>query len=491
MRRVCWFLLASFLGLLPAFAASAVVSFDAHFTGPGEHVADASLADEAATFLNETYESWGSWYWAGFAFSTVSNVVANSHTNQYAAAQGFPRAYAVGYHDYYQNIAPEIAFALPCAPKSVRLNNTTYAALTIRDGDGYGFAQPFASNDFFVLTLTAYDREDRVVATTNHYLADFRAGKTFIQTNWSTLDLSWMPPDVVSLVGTLTTSDVGAYGPNTPTYFALADFAYAYSDAADGIAATNPAILCWADGCTDYLPGTNVDAQWQTPSNALGAAQGALGGLGATNGIVPLGDDGSLVLTFPAPIADGAGPDFAVFENAFSTEFLELAFVEVSSDGTNFFRFPTHCLETNWIDAYAATNATDPTAYGGFAGKHVQGTGTPFDLRELAGTPGLDVRRVTRVRLVDVKGDGSRTDDYGNPIYDPMPTFGSGGFDLDAVGVLHANLDIATDPAAPPPALPGYAAVLEYTPTLAPPAWRTNDVPAQGAPGFFRWKLVK
>ena len=57
---------------------------------------------------------------------------------------------------------------------------------------------------------------------------------------------------------------------------------------------------------------------------------------------MPLGDDGSLVLTFPAPIADGAGPDFAVFENAFSTEFLELAFVEVSSDGTNFTRFPAH-----------------------------------------------------------------------------------------------------------------------------------------------------
>ena len=220
MRRCCRFLLVAFLGLPPAFAAPAVVSFDAHFTGPGEHIADASLADEAATFLNETYESWGSIYWAGFAFSTVSNTTANSHTNQYAAAQGFPRAYAVGYHDYYQNIAPEIAFALPCAPKSVRLNNTTYAALTIRDGDGYGFAQPFASNDFFVLTLTAYDREDRVVATTNHYLADFRDGKTFIQTNWTTLDLAWMPPNVASIVGTLTTSDVGAYGPNTPMYFA-------------------------------------------------------------------------------------------------------------------------------------------------------------------------------------------------------------------------------------------------------------------------------
>ena len=489
MRRCRWFLLVPFLGLA-ASAAQTTVSFDAHFTGSGEHVENAALADEAATFLNTYYESWGSYYWAGFAFSTVSNVVANSYTNQYAAAQGFPRAYAVGYDDGWHD-SPEIRFDLPAAPRSVRLNNTTYAALTIRDGDAFGFSQPFGSNDVFVLTLTAYDVEGQVVATTNHYLADYRDGKTFIQTNWSQLDLSWMPPTVVSLVGTLETTDMGDWGPNTPMYFALADFTYAYSAGTDGVAATNPAILCWATGWTNYLPGTNVEAQWQVPSNAVGPAQGSLGGLGATNGVVPLGDDGSIVLTFPAPIADGPGPDFAVFENAFSADFLELAYVEVSSDGANFVRFPTHCLETNRCDTYGAEHATDPTAYGGFAGKHVQGSGTPFDLKLLAGTPGLDVRRVTHVKIIDVKGDGSNRDAYGNPVFDPHPTFGSGGFDLDAVGVLNANLDISAEPAAAAPALPGYATVLEYTPALAPPAWRTNDVPAQGAPGFFRWRLVK
>jgi hypothetical protein len=489
MRRWYWFLLVPFLGLA-ASAAQTTVSFDGLFSGPGEYIEDVALADEAATFRNTTYESWGSWYWAGFAWSTMSNTVANSYTNQYAAAQGFPRAYAVAYDDGRHD-PPEIAFALPCAPKSVLVDNTTYAALTIRDGDEYGFSQPFASNDTFVLTLTAYDVEGHVLAATNHYLADYRDGNTFVQTNWSQLDLSWMPADVVSLVGTLETTDVGDWGPNTPMYFALADFTYAYDDASRGVAASNAAILCWATGWTNYAPGTNVEAQWQVPSNAVGRAQGSLGGLGATNGVVPLGDDGSVVLTFPAPIADGPGPDFAVFENAFSDAFLELAFVEVSSDGDTFVRFPTHCLETNWIDTYGLTNATDPTAYGGFAGKHVQGTGTPFDLKLLAGTPGLDVRRVTHVRIVDVKGDGSNSDTYGNPVFDPHPTFGSGGFDLDAVGVLNANLDISADPAGAAPALPGYETVLEYTPTLAPPAWRTNDVPAQGAPGFFRWRLVK
>ena len=143
MRRCHWLPLVPFL-VLAASAAQTTVSFDAHFAGPGEYIENAALADEAATFLNTTYESWGSWYWAGFAFSTVSNTVANSFTNQYAAAQGFPRAYAVGYDDGW-HAAPEIALDLPAAPKSVQINNTTYAALTIRNGDGYGFSSRSAA----------------------------------------------------------------------------------------------------------------------------------------------------------------------------------------------------------------------------------------------------------------------------------------------------------------------------------------------------------
>ena len=467
------------------FAAATVVSFNPFFTGPGQNIHTTSLTVAAATFANTYNPDWDSW--AGFAFSTVSNTTDDTWANQYAAAQACSNAYAVAYHDSW-NPAPEILFDLPVAPKSARLDNTAYTAASIRNGTVFNRA--FTNGDYLVLTLTAHDLDGNAVAATNHYLADFRDGKSIIQTNWSTLDLSWMPPTVVSLVGTLQTTDVGAWGANTPMYFALADFTYAYSDGADGIASTNAGFLCWADGWTNYLPGTNVTAQWQTPSNATGAAQGDLGGLGATNGVVSLGDGGSIVLTFPVPIADGPGPDFAVFENAFSPDFLEVAFVEVSSDGANFFRFPNHCLETNWIDTYSATNATDPAAYGGFAGKHVQGSGTPFDLRELAGTPGLDVRRVTQIRIVDVPGNGSVTDDYGNPVHDPYPTFGSGGFDLDAVGVLNPRIEMSPATNAPAPALPGYQTVLEYKAALDAPGWTTN-APARGTPGFFRWRLVK
>jgi len=480
MRRSYWFLLVPFL-VLAASAAQTTVSFEGLGLLPGQHANNASFSTNAATFRNVDY----GYSWAGFAFSAVSNVVLNWYTNQYAAAQGFPRAYAVGYQDDYHGVAPEIAFDLPVAPQSVLLNNTTYAALTIRDGDAFGYARPFGSNDYFVLTLTAYDLDGKAVAATNHYLADFRGTNTFIQTNWSRLDLSWMPPTVVALVGTLETTDMSGAWANTPTYFALADFTYAYSAGAEGGAAKDPAILCWADRVFDYSPGPVLSNQFLNATNALGPAVPSGSGLGSL-AVASLGDQGSITLGFPRPIADGPGPDFAVFENAFADAFLELAWCEVSSDGTNFFRFPGHCLATEPIEDF-----TDPTAYGGFAGRHVQGVGTPFDLKLLAGTPGLDVRRVTHVRLVDIRGDGATPDSYGNPVYDPVPWWGPGDFDLDAVGVLNANLDISVDPSGAAPELPDYATVLEYTPTLAPPAWRTNDVPAQGAPGFFRWKLVK
>ncbi len=51
-----------------------------------------------------------------------------------------------------------------------------------------------------------------------------------------------------------------------------------------------------------------------------------------------------LFCSFGFPLWNGPGPDFAVFENAFTDEFLELALVAVSSDGINYFEFPAISL---------------------------------------------------------------------------------------------------------------------------------------------------
>ena len=169
------------------------------------------------------------------------------------------------------------------------------------------------------------------------------------------------------------------------------------------------------------------------------------------NQTVSLGDSGVAILTFEKPIQDGEGFDFAVFENGFPTQggyFLELAFVEVSSDGDFFVRFPATSL-TNTINQLATFDLVNPTQINNLAGKYISGYGTPFDLAELANITGLDISNITHVKIIDVIGslaDNVATfDSYGNKINDPFPTpFPSGGFDLDAIGVIHQRLNTAS-----------------------------------------------
>ena len=101
----------------------------------------------------------------------------------------------------------------------------------------------------------------------------------------------------------------------------------------------------------------------------------------------------------------------------------------------NFVRFLNDSLTDEPV---ASFGAVEPTDIGGFAGKYRQGYGTPFDLSVLRGiSQGVDVDDIKYVRIVDIVGDGSYLDTSGDVIYDPYPTIGSAGFDLDAIAVLN------------------------------------------------------
>ena len=159
------------------------------------------------------------------------------------------------------------------------------------------------------------------------------------------------------------------------------------------------------------------------------------------NGVISLGDGGSAILTFNRPITNGAGWDFAVFENSFNDLFLELAFVEVSSDGINYVRFPaiSNTQDTIQVDGFGELDATK---INNFAGKYRGNYGTPFDLEELRYSPQLNIDSITHIKIVDVVGciqsQYATRDSQGKIVNDPWPTpFPSGGFDLDALGVIH------------------------------------------------------
>ncbi|MDP0499687.1 MAG: PEP-CTERM sorting domain-containing protein [Verrucomicrobiota bacterium JB022] len=221
------------------------------------------------------------------------------------------------------------------------------------------------------------------------------------------------------------------------------------------IASSNPGIVQWASGVVDYSPATNVplSSSWQNPSNALGAYNTSIVSLGElsaadiANGVAP----GSITLSFTQPIYNGAGADLAVFENgfAFGTPnglFAEFGFVEVSSNGVDFVRFPSLSLNDAALPGGfgSAFSGFDVTNVYNLAGKHSAGFGTPFDFDDLAGdalvTSGLvDLDSISFVRIVDIPGDGSFVDSEGNPILDNWATTGSGGFDLAAIGAFYAS----------------------------------------------------
>jgi len=161
--------------------------------------------------------------------------------------------------------------------------------------------------------------------------------------------------------------------------------------------------------------------------------------------VVALGDSGYATLTFNHRIFDGPGFDFAVFENSFDDDYMELGHVEVSSDGVHFFRIPS-TSEIPTAEQLGNFSYSDCGYVNNLAGKYKRGYGTPFDLSEIPGDALLDINAVTHIRIVDAIGaiTGTGTaDQHGTVINDPYPTpFPSGGFDLDAIGIINGTLSL-------------------------------------------------
>lgn len=227
------------------------------------------------------------------------------------------------------------------------------------------------------------------------------------------------------------------------TFLARAQFpGVPESPGTDAIDAKNGRIVAWASSCKVNRGFKNIlepdlgRVSFGEPAHGCGKADGLE--------VVSLGDGGFAELSFRLPIVNKPGPDFLVFENSFADDFLELAFVEVSFNGIDFVRFPAVSLTQTATQIGPFDQQGDPTKLYNLAGKYRAGFGTPFDLEEIIAIYGPEYGRISHVRIVDVVGtldvNHRRLDSKSNPINDPFPTaFESGGFDLDAVGVLHQD----------------------------------------------------
>ncbi len=217
----------------------------------------------------------------------------------------------------------------------------------------------------------------------------------------------------------------------------------------NAIPADSNIFVSWANACEVKRGFQNI-ADTILGNATIGDANAAIGAA-KQNGIVSLGDGGFATLSFPGFIKNNAGPDFAVFENGFnfgndSTFYLELAFVEVSSDGNHFVRFAA-VYDDDTLTQKDFTYGSNPRKTKNLAGNYSFGYGTPFDLEDLKDSVGIDINHISHVRLIDVVGSLSDTfanrDILQNKINDPWPTpFGSSGFDLDAVGVMNLTMGL-------------------------------------------------
>lgn len=186
-----------------------------------------SFSSGLATFSNQMTDWEGFTSWSGWAYSNMTDTTTAGYGNQYSVYAGpadgsnnFGLAYVTG-------DAARIDFTGTVQANGFYLTNTTYAALSMLSGDS--FAKKFggaSGNDADWLKLSVTGLIGNAVSgTVDFYLADYRFidnSLDYILSSWEWLDLSSLG-QIDAMEFAMTSSDTGAYGMNTPAYFAIDD----------------------------------------------------------------------------------------------------------------------------------------------------------------------------------------------------------------------------------------------------------------------------
>jgi hypothetical protein len=170
--------------------------------------------------------------WTGWSYSRVTNVTTAGFTNQYAAYNLPGGGTGDGSPTYAVAFAPTPTINLPAntRPLSARIANTTYAALSMLNGDQFAkkFGGPTGNDpDFFRLTVQGFNAGGALTGSLDFFLADYRFANNsqdYILSQWTSLDLTSLG-SAARLSFSLTSSDNGPFGMNTPAYFALDNLA--------------------------------------------------------------------------------------------------------------------------------------------------------------------------------------------------------------------------------------------------------------------------
>ncbi|MFW6246356.1 MAG: DUF4465 domain-containing protein [Tangfeifania sp.] len=182
-----------------------------------------SFTSGGFTFQNSYNAEWGSW--TGFAASSKTDSTTAGWSNQYSAITGGgaleTETYAVAYPMGYS----EISFN-ETTVSGFYITNSTYAYLSMLKGDDY--AKKFGGTDgkdpdWFKVTIAGISSSGDTTSIMDYYLADFRFDeneKDYIVDDWQWVDLSSFGK-ISKLRFSLSSSDMGDWGMNTPGYFCI------------------------------------------------------------------------------------------------------------------------------------------------------------------------------------------------------------------------------------------------------------------------------
>lgn len=242
--------IAGIVGLSVQSACAAVATFETVFPGAESHWDGSDLSGTAGPaggfgeipykqykqvagsgFLN-TYTDWGSW--SGFAISSHTDATTPGFGNQYSAVTGGgaggSATYAVGYYTTYEDSTNVTLGSLTnLSGLGASVTNTTWAALDMLNGSSVGKKFGGLSGndaDWFKLTITGYVGGVSTGSFIDFYLADFRFADNsfdYIVDEWTYIDFSSLG-SADELRFSMSSSDNGAFGMNTPSYFALDNF---------------------------------------------------------------------------------------------------------------------------------------------------------------------------------------------------------------------------------------------------------------------------
>ena len=211
-------------------------SFDNGSAGNGDFIMGQNLDVILSNVYDPTFFSW-----TGFSISNTTDVTTAGWGNQYSSYVGTGSNVSPNYAMFYleggiTTNASNLVF------DSIKITNSTYAAISMRDGDDFGkqFGSSTDANgvddgtngeDFFKVWIIVEDFLGNEKDSLEFYLADYRFSNNnldYIVDEWTNIDLTSFSFPVSSLDFRFVSSDNGAGWINTPTYFALDDITYEY-----------------------------------------------------------------------------------------------------------------------------------------------------------------------------------------------------------------------------------------------------------------------